>query len=371
MDKNFKKRTSIWLSVSVIILIHLISFHKIMAQPQGRMARSPIVNSDKSVTFSFIAPNAKEVLLYGEFQSENQPMTKDQTGLWTITTPPIKPDIYPYCFVVDGVQVADPANEYIFANERFKYSLVDIPGDEPLIHSLQKVPHGDITYCNYFSNTLDMYRPLVIYTPPGCRQNKDKKYPVLYLIHGGSDTQETWFRVGRVNYILDNLIAQGKAVPMIIVMPYAAAWGFPIGAFPKDVLNDVIPYVEENYSAYTDSEHRAVAGFSVGGGQTLNIGLMNTDKFDYVCSYSPYTLTPEWRGNFENWNPDVKKINDDLKLFSISVGKDDYLFESIDKAINMYKDKGFDMDIFITDGAHTWMNCKKFIARTAQQIFKE
>lgn len=370
MNKQTKKKTNLWFSASIIILINVITVGNLLAQPSGRMARSPIVNADKSVTFNFVAPNAKQVMLNGELIDEDKPMTNDGSGIWTITTSPIKPDIYPYCFVVDGVQVADPGNEQIFANERFKYSLVNIPGDEPLIHSLQKVPHGDISYCDYFSETLDTYRPLLIYTPPGYKQNKNKKYPVLYLIHGGSDTQETWFRVGKVNYILDNLIAQGKAEPMIIVMPYAAAWGFPMGAFPKDILNDVIPYVEENYSTYTDKKHRAVAGFSVGGGQTLNIGLMNTDKFDYVSAYAPYTLTPEWRGNFENWNPDVEKMNNDLKLFSISVGEDDYLFESIEKAMNMYKDKGFDVDIFITDGAHTWMNCKKFITRTAQQIFK-
>ncbi len=371
MNKQTKKSTYFCFSLVLFFFISVIPVGNLLAQPTGRMARSPIINPDKSVTFNFVAPNAKQVLLNGEFQDDDKPMTNDGTGMWTITTPPIKPDIYPYCFIVDGVQVADPGNEQIFANERFKYSLVNIPGDEPLIHSLQDVPHGDIIYCNYFSETLDMFRPLVIYTPPGYKKNKDKKYPVLYLIHGGSDTQETWFRVGKVNNILDNLIAQGKAEPMVIVMPYAAAWGFPIGAFPKDVLNDIIPYVEKNYTVYTDKQHRAVAGFSVGGGQTLNIGLMNTDKFDYVSSYSPYTLTPEWRGNFENWNPDVEKMNKDLKLFSISVGEDDYLFESIERAINLYKDKGFDMDIFITDGAHTWMNCKKFIARTAQQIFKD
>ncbi|HYQ58013.1 MAG TPA: alpha/beta hydrolase-fold protein [Draconibacterium sp.] len=368
-NQNTKSR-QLWLAFSIILFVNSVFLGNLQAQPRGRMAGSPIVNPDKSVTFNFVAPDADQVMLYSEFIEEDLPMAKNESGVWTVTTEPIKPDIYPYCFVVDGIQVADPSNEQIFANERFKYSLVDISGDEPLIHSLQKVPHGDITYCNYFSETLDTYRPLVIYTPPGYRKS-NKKYPVLYLIHGGSDTQETWFRVGKVNYILDNLIAQKKAVPMVIVMPYGSAWGFPVGAFPKDIVNDVIPYVEDNYNVYTDQAHRGVAGFSVGGGQTLNIGLMNTDKFDYVSSYSPYTLTEEWRANFENWNPDVEKMNKDLKLFSISVGEDDYLFESIDKAINMYKDKGFDMDIFITDGAHTWMNCRKFIARTAQQVFKE
>lgn len=370
MNKGTKVKNRLRFSILLVVLINGIAISNLFAQPSGRMVRSPIVNQDKSITFNFIAPNAKQVMLNGQFMEEDMPMINDGTGLWTVTTGPVKPDVYPYCFVVDGIRVADPSNEQIFANERFKNSLVEIPGDKPLIHELQNVPHGDIIYNNYFSKTLDMFRPLVIYTPPGYKKNDGKKYPVLYLIHGGSDTQETWFRVGKVNNILDNLIAQQKAVPMIIVMPYGAAWGFPIGAFPKDIINDVIPYVEENYSVYSDQAYRGIAGFSVGGGQTLNVGLMNTDKFDYVSAYAPYTLTEEWKGNFENWNPDVDKMNKELKLFNISTGEDDYLFESINKAINMYKDKGFDMDIFITDGAHTWMNCKKFIARTAQQVFK-
>jgi len=371
LNKPIIRKIRLSLSSLFILALNLMVFNNASAQPKGRIVRSPIVNYDKSVTFKYIAPNAKQVILNGQMIEEDMPMTNDGTGLWTVTTQPVKPDIYPYCFIVDGIKVSDPGNEYIFANERFKYSLVDIPGNEPLIHSLQKVPHGDIIYCNYFSETLNMFRPLVIYTPPCYKKNKNKKYPVLYLIHGGSDTQETWFRVGKVNNILDNLIAQKKAEPMLIVMPYGAAWEFPVGAFPRDIINDIIPYVEENYSVYTDQAHRGIAGFSVGGGQTLNIGLMNTEKFCYVSAYAPYTLTKEWKGNFENWNPDVEKINKDLKLFNISTGKDDYLFESINKAINMYKEKGFDMDIFITDGAHTWMNCKKFIARTAQQVFKE
>ncbi len=182
---------------------------------------SPEIHPDKSVTFRFRAPDAKDVKLNSQITSEPLQMTKDEKGIWSVTIGPVKPDIYPYCFVVDSVQVADPNNTLIFANERFKYSLVDIPGDQPLIHSLQNVPHGKISYRYYNSSTLGRTRTLVIYTPPGFDMNGKTKYPVLYLIHGGSDTEETWTKVGRANLIADNLIAQGKAKPMIIVMPYA------------------------------------------------------------------------------------------------------------------------------------------------------
>ena len=140
--------------------------------------------------------------------------------------------------------------------------------------------------------------------------------------------------------------------------------------FTKDVINDIIPYVESNYPVYTDSEHRAVAGFSVGGGQTLNIGLTNTDKFDYVCSYAPYTATQEFRGNFTNWSPDAASMNKQLKLFTISVGTDDFLYESVKQNIAMFREKGIEVKDYIVDGGHTWMNSKKYLATTLQELFK-
>src|SRR6187455_72550 len=181
---------------------------------------SPEVKTDHSITFRYYSRNAKQVILKGEFLKAPVAMTTDTSGIWSVTVPPVKPDIYPYSFMVDSVELADPNNTYIFANERFKRSIVDVPGDEPLIHSLQNVPHGKISYQYYKSTTLGTTRQLLVYTPPGFTANSKTKYPVLYLIHGGSDTEETWTKVGRVNFIADNLIAQGKAKPMIIVMPY-------------------------------------------------------------------------------------------------------------------------------------------------------
>jgi len=331
---------------------------------------SPDVHSDKSVTFRFSAKNAKEVLLEAQFLKDKLPMQKDESGVWSVTVNSIKPDIYPYCFWVDNTQVNDPNNTEIFANERFKYSLVDIPGDKPLIHSLQNVPHGKISYRYYNSKTLGTTRPLVIYTPPGFDASGKTKYPVLYLIHGGSDTEETWTKVGKANLIADNLIAQGKAKSMIIVMPYGNVRPKAMPDFTPDVINDVIPFVEANYPALTDSKNRAVAGFSVGGGQTLNIGLTNTDKFAYVCSYAPYPETEEFRKNFANYSPDAAKINKQLKLFTISVGTEDFLYESVKKNITMFKEKGLKPEGYIVDGGHTWMNCKLYLAKTLQQLFK-
>src|SRR5688572_7506544 len=331
---------------------------------------SPEVNADNRVTFRYYSRNAKSVSLSGEFLTASQPMVKDTSGVWSITVGPVKPDIYPYSFRVDSVTVADPNNTLIFANERFKRSIVDIPGNTPLVHSLQNVPHGKISYRYYKSGTLKTTRQLLVYTPPGFNANGKTKYPVLYLIHGGSDTEETWTKVGRANFIADNLIAQGKAKPMIIVMPYGNVRPAPMPDFTKDVINDIIPFIEANYPVAKDSKSRAVAGFSVGGGQTLNIGLTNTNKFAYVCSYAPFTATEEFRKNFANWSVDANKMNSELKLFTISVGTDDFLYEPVKQNIAMFKEKGLNVKSYIVPGGHTWMNCKQYLATTLQEIFK-
>ena len=351
-------------------LFFAILFIAISTQAQrSAVIISPEVHPDHSVTFRFLAKNAKQVLLEAQFLKDKLPMQMDATGVWSVTVSPVKPDIYPYSFWVDNTQVTDPNNTAIFANERFKNSLVDIPGDKPLIHSLQNVPHGKLSYRYYKSKTLGTTRPLVVYTPPGYNVNGKVKYPVLYLIHGGSDTEETWTKVGKANLIADNLIAQGKAKPMIIVMPYGNVRPKSMPEFTPDVMNDVIPFVEANYPVLTDSRNRAIAGFSVGGGQTLNIGLTNTDKFAYICAYAPYPETEEFRKNFSNYSPDAEKINKQLKLFTISVGTEDFLYESVKKNIAMFKEKGLKPEGYIVDGGHTWMNCKQYLAKTLQQLF--
>ena len=331
---------------------------------------SPEVHADNRVTFRYYSRNAQSVSLSGEFLTASQPMIKDTSGVWSITVGPIKPDIYPYTFRVDSVNVADPNNTLIFANERFKRSIVDIPGNTPLVHALQNVPHGKISYRYYKSGTLKTTRQLLVYTPPGFNASGKTKYPVLYLIHGGSDTEETWTKVGRANFIADNLIAAGKAKPMIIVMPYGNVRPAPMPDFTKDVINDIIPFIETNYPVLTDSKGRAVAGFSVGGGQTLNIGLTNTDKFAYVCSYAPFTATEEFRKHFTNWSPDAKALNSKLKLFTISVGTEDFLYEPVKQNISMFKEKGLNVKSYIVPGGHTWMNCKQYLATTLQEIFQ-
>jgi enterochelin esterase-like enzyme len=353
----------------ILLVIQVLLVTLTLAQAQRPPAiSSPDVHPDHSITFRYFSRTAQKVSVSREFLKAPVAMTRDTGGIWSVTVPPVKPDIYPYSFWVDSVQMADPNNTYIFANERFKRSIVDIPGDQPLVHSLKKVPHGKVSYRYYTSKTLGTTRTLLVYTPPNF--NPKTRYPVLYLIHGGSDTEETWVKVGRAHLIADNLIASGQVVPMIIVMPYGNVRPSPMADFTKDVVEDIIPFVEANYLVRKESQGRAVAGFSVGGGQTLNIGLTNPDKFAYVCSYAPYTATDEFKKNFGDWSPKADVLNKQLKLFTVSVGTEDFLYESVKQNIAMFQEKGVEVKPFIVSGGHTWMNCKLFLANTLPQLFK-
>lgn len=354
-----------------LLVLGLLLSLTVVAQPPRRPAvSSPDVNKDHSITFRYYSRTAQRVYVSGEFLKKPVALAKDTAGVWSVTVPPVQPDIYPYSLWVDSVQMADPNNTFIFANERFKRSIVEVPGDTPLVHELQNVPHGKISYRYYESATLGVTRPLLVYTPPGFDPQSKKKYPVLYLIHGGSDTEETWTKVGRANLIADNLIAQGKAKPMIIVMPYGNVRPSPMADFTTDVIKDIVPFVEANYPVAIDSRQRAIAGFSVGGGQTLNIGFTNPDTFAYIFSYAPYTATDEFKKNFTDWSPDATALNKKIKLFTISVGTEDFLYESVKGNIAMFEQKKINVKSFIVPGGHTWMNCKLFLANSLQQAFK-
>ncbi|NLT52408.1 MAG: esterase [Ignavibacteria bacterium] len=360
--------------------------------PTGPMVVSPKINTDKTVTFSYLAPKAKEVMLSGQFEKKPVSMKKDSIGIWSVTVGPIEPDIYPYNFIVDGLSVMDPANVDYFPNERFKGSLLDVPGDTPLIHSMQDVPHGKITY-EYYPSVKGTTGSLVVYTPPGYEKNPSKKYPVFYLISGTTDTEEDWYKVGRTNFIMDNLIAQGKAVPMIIVMPYGnieariaeqtggAKPEDPSGRenkeavtralnFSEDMINNIIPYIEKNYNVISDKNSRAIGGFSRGGGQTLRTAFGNMDKFGSICCFSAYLSTQEMEAQYKNVVDNPEKTNKDLKLLWISVGNEDFLYKQTEEFMGYLKGKNINYKSLVTTGGHTWMNTKKFLNASVQLLFK-
>lgn len=384
------------ITVSRLLLIWatLCLSGSILAQPpRGPFVVSPQVLPDKKVTFRYLAPFAKEVKLSGgQFGAMNLPMIKDSIGIWSITVGPIRPDIYPYNFIVDGVSVMDPANEDYFPNERFKASLVDVTGFTPTIHAMRNVPHGTVNY-EYYPSAQGTTGSLVIYTPPAYDKDPSKKYPVFYLISGTTDTEETWFKVGRTNLILDNLIAEGKAKPMIVVMPYGnieariAEQGGgtkpadPIAresadalsrmkSFSGDLIDNVIPYVEKNYHTIANKDNRAIGGFSRGGGQALRTAFWNMDKFSWICCYSAYLPSSELESTFKSVEEHPDATNRALKMLWIGVGNEDFLYNDVATFLNYLTSKKINYKSLVTGGGHTWMNTKVFLAESTQLLFK-
>ncbi len=343
--------------------------------------KSPEIHPDRTITFRLRAPQAQRVELSGQFLKANQPMEKDASGVWSVTVGPVEPNLYPYNFVVEGVGVPDPGNPDVFPNEGFKPSLVDIPGETPALHAVQDVPRGELTYSFYTSKTLGRVRPLVIYTPPGYHQG-ERKYPVFYLVSGTTDTEETWFRAGRVNVIADNLIAQGKAEPMIIVMPYGnMMMGMPAPdtpqvadmyrTFSEELVRDVLPLVEDRYRVLTGREHRAIAGFSRGGGQSLFTAFTHPDRFGWVGSYSAYLMPEVCERHFPGMFSPGESGSPRPKLLWLGVGRQDFLYERA-VAFNQYlEERKVKHQTLITDGGHTWMNARHYLAETLQLFFKE
>ena len=252
-------------------------------------------HAQQNVTFQYKNDHAKEVFVDVQFAGK-KPMTKDAaTGLWTTTLGPVAPDMYPYHFEVDGISVMDPENAQYFPNEGFKNSLLEVSDPKgPLAHDIRPVPHGTIAYVHYYSKSLGATNQAVVYLPPSYQKEQTRKYPVFYLISGTTDTEEVYYKVGRANYILDNLIAEGKAEEMIIVLPYGNPYkllaappdfskipmtGFGSDVFSRDLTTDLMPYVEQHFRTINDADHRAIGGFSRGGNQALANGLLNLDKF--------------------------------------------------------------------------------------------
>ena len=354
---------------------------------------SPLVSMAGAVTFNLQAPNAKEVLLSSQFLKEPMPMKKGRNGLWTLTVTPEKRDIYPYNFIVDGVSISDPLNKDLFPNENFKASLVEIPAGfafrrpgapapqapQGVPYGVRDVPHGKMQYCQYRSSVLNAWRPLVVYTPAGY-ETSGKNYPVFYLISGTTDTEETWFKVGKLNTILDNLIADGKAEPMIVVMPYGNMGSTPQPAsmaatkmyevFAKEMTECIMPYVEQSFRTVNDRDHRAIAGFSRGGGQSLFTALSHPDKFAWLASYSAY-LTPEMMDTcFPQYGENPALINDQFKLVWYGVGSEDFLYKQVVENREYLDKKGIKHEDMNTDGGHTWMNARAYLNETLQKFFK-
>lgn len=360
--------------------------------PQGPQFSSPEVTSDKKVIFRILAPKAEAVRLSAG-DIPNQPrggaeLAKGENGVWEVTVGPVGPGSYRYHFSVDGVATMDPKNPATSESNANTWSLVHVPGAEYM--DTQNVPHGAVAEVHYYSQTLKRHRRMHVYTPPGYEAGQEK-YPVFYLLHGAFDCDDSWSTVGRAGFILDNLIASKKAKPMLVVMPAGHTGPFTFGRgdglrnalqeFGNDFNNDVLPHIEKNYRVRADRAHRAIAGLSMGGAQTLNIAVPQLDKFAHIGVYSsgvfgiagggPNNAAPD-RSFFENnkaalENAEFKK---GLKHFWFATGKDDFLVQTTRATVEALKEHKFDVIYHETEGAHTWIVWREYLRDFAQLLFQ-
>ena len=300
--------------------------------------------------------------------------------MWTLTaqTPA---DLYIYWFDVDGVPVADPRNNRPRVNMTTVRSLLEVPGASSDFFAEKAVPHGGVTAVYYQSKALGIPRRMHVYTPPGYATS-GQRYPVLYLLHGSGDNDQSWLMAGRANFIFDNLIAAGKAKPMIVVMPAGHTSGAMSAgtvsqsgpdAFARDLMTDVIPYAEQNYRTLRGRENVAIAGLSMGGQQTLNIGLTNLDTFSQMGVFSSGWFGQDGAGNFARNHQALladPTLNERIKLFWFATGKDDFVLPSTKAALALLDHHTIRYSYKETDGAHTWPNWRAYLNEFAPLLFR-
>ena len=345
----------------------------------------PYVLPDLRVMFRVNAPDAGKVQIdLGKMYE----MQKDEEGVWTVTTDPQVPGFHYYSLVIDGIKVADPASESFYGTGRVS-SAIEIPEEGVDFYSIKDVPHGDIRSKSYFSKTTGTWRKINIYTPPGYDKNIDENYPVLYIQHGGGEDERGWAEQGKTNIILDNLIAEGKAVPMLVVIsngnvrkPGVNAFGYndeAMSVFKEEIFKNVIPFIESNYRIKPGASNRAIAGLSMGGGQAFYTGLRNTDMFANVGVFSTGLFGGIGRQSTEEFNPESiipgiltssELFNKKLKVFYISVGEQDPRIEYTKKLIDNFRTNGLKVEFASFPGNHEWQVWRKSLHDFAQKLFK-
>lgn len=342
--------------------------------------QSPEIHPDGDVTFRLFAPQAGEVKLSSQFGPTAPMQWDDDEQVWKVTLHPEVADIYPYHFVVDGQAVSDPANREIFPNELFKGSLLIMP-DSTQRYTVRDIPHGTVHCHTYFSSVLGEHRPMLVYTPAGYDDRPDRDYPVLYLVSGTTDTEETWYRAGRTNFILDNLIHEGLAEPMIVVMPYGNMnTGNPRPSseeatrcyerFAQELEQCILPFAESRYRIRQTRESRAIAGFSRGGGEALFAAFRHDDRFAWVCAYSAYLTDAVYETHFGELLRDPAATNRRYRLIWFGVGSDDFLRDGVQANEALFRRHGIRFEQYDTTGGHTWMNARRFLEITARKLFK-
>ena len=350
--------------------------------PANRQQPAPLVSSevhsDRQVTFRVRAPKANEVTVSGEWPGGAKPMAKDSNGVWSVTLGPLAPDLYGYSFSIDGFQTLDPANSAVKPMRSPRTSILDVPGDQPALHDFQMVPHGVVRLHEYQSRSLGKLRRLQVYTPSGYEKSR-VRFPVLYLLHGAGDNEATWVTLGRAHMIADNLFAWGKAIPMVIVMMDGHALppgprttniverARSIAAFEGDLLQDVIPMIEATYRVREGALGRAIVGLSMGGGQSLTIGLNHPELFSWVGGMSAAVYSPETSIAYAL--NDAANTNRKLKLLWFACGKDDFLLKQNQQFDELLTKRGIRHTFNLTEGNHSWPVWRRYLADFLPLLF--
>ena len=358
----------------ILALASLVPFTLSIKAVDVEPVRSPIVQKDHQVQFHLEAPLAHTVKLRG-VNHQLIDMTKDAKGIWSVTVGPLAPGIYGYSFIVDGESMLDPSNPEIKPERDPDESELEVTSNPPLLTQWQDVGHGTVHLHDYFSRPLKRLRRLRVYTPPGYEADSTSRFPVLYLMHGTGDTEATWTEFGRAHFIEDNLLAKGKAVPLIMVMTDGHAdLTDEEGIGPRnlekmeaDLLQNVLPLVDKTYRTQADADHRAICGLSMGGFQSMFTGLRHLESFAWVCGMSAYV-------------PDVEKVcattlndpqtNSRIKLFWHRIGKDDFLLPEQKKFEAALEKHGIQRQFAVTEGDHSWPVWRGYLADLLPVLFR-
>ena len=331
---------------------------------------------DGMVSLRIYAPKAGTVTVNGDWMKlgTRVPLKKTDNGVWTITVGPLEPQVYLYSFQVDGMTVADPVNPRMKLRARTSASLVEVPGNAPWIH--RNVPHGKVEMLTQLSKTLGDVREVYVYTPPGYDANSRTRYPVLYLFHGNNDVAAGWTATGRAHVILDNLIAEGKAKPMLLVMPWGHAAPFGSAGqkntelFEKYLLDDVVPLVESSYRTAKGSANRALAGLSMGASQSLHIGMRHPEQFGNLGLFSLAGFPRGFEENYRSTLSDAKSLNQKLKVLWIAIGTEDEGVAGNRMLRSLLKKNGVAFTESEGPGAHFYPVFRRELSEFAPMLFR-
>lgn len=352
---------------------------------------SPVVNPDSTVTFKVTAPKARTVQVMGEFADFTPIDLVEKDGVWQYTTAPLKPELYLYRLIIDGQRTTDPSNAYLIRDTSTNYNIFMVNGGPDSLYITQNVPHGTVSHIWYPSPTLKTNRRMTVYTPPGY-ENSNKRYPVLYLLHGMGGDENAWSELGRTAQIMDNLIARGLAKPMIVVMPNGnpvmdAAPGEtadglirPTTALPHTMdglfethFPDIVKFVDRTYRTRPNKHNRAIAGLSMGGYHSLHTAKLYPDMFDYVGLFSAAVFSDRGKGSpvYEDFEGKLaRQFAAKPALLWIGIGTKDFLYKDNVRLRNILDQHKYPYSYHESEGGHTWRNWRVYLSQFAPLLFK-